>query len=463
MTTKKTLRRRSGARCASVRWQGPHALRALAERVLRFSRADGTEVRITGVTDALTRFARNAIHQNVAEESLTVSIRAVVDGRTARVTTNRADDESLRSAAASAAELAILRPKDRSLPPLLDKQRYAKVRRFVPATAASTAMDRAKVVAQAVRMAEKRGQKAAGVYSTGRYETVLANSRGLFAHYEQTRAEFSITIMEEDSSGWAKASATDARQLDISSLAAQASEKARLSRNPRVVDPGHYTAILEPPAVLDLLGFLFYDFSGTAVEDKRSCLLGRMGRQVFGRNFSVTDDVHHPLQLGEPFDGEGQPRGKVALVDRGVPRNLAYARATAKRMCAKPTGHGFDLPNDYGEAPVNLVVEGGTSSVEEMVGTTERGILVTRLWYIREVDPYEKIVTGMTRDGTFLVEKGRVTGGIRNFRFNQSLIEMLGRIQLLGPSVRASGEETFEMIVPAMTVGNFHFSEVTKF
>jgi predicted Zn-dependent protease len=169
------------------------------------------------------------------------------------------------------------------------------------------------------------------------------------------------------------------------------------------------------------------------------------------------------LQSGAPFDGEGIPRRKVLLVEKGVPRNLVYARATAKKMKAKPTGHGMPLPNEYGEAPLNLVFGGGSSSVDEMVRSTERGILVTRLWYIREVDPYEKVLTGMTRDGTFLVEHGRVAGGVRNFRFNQGILEMLSNVELLGPAVRAAGEESFEMVVPPMKVRNFHFSEVTKF
>jgi predicted Zn-dependent protease len=150
-------------------------------------------------------------------------------------------------------------------------------------------------------------------------------------------------------------------------------------------------------------------------------------------------------------------------VDRGVPKNLVYARATAKKMKTKPTGHGFSLPNEYGEAPMNLVFAGGDKSVEDMVGSTDRGILVTRLWYIREVDPYEKILTGMTRDGTFLIEDGRITGGIRNFRFNQSVLEMLSKVEMLGVPVRAAGEESFEMVVPPMKVRDFHFSEVTKF
>jgi predicted Zn-dependent protease len=291
----------------------------------------------------------------------------------------------------------------------------------------------------------------------------MANSKGLFASYEQTRAEFSVTILEEDSSGWAKSTSYDIREIDPESLAESASQKAANSRNPRELEPGHYTTILEPAAVLDLVGFLFYDFAGTAVFDKRSCLTGRLGKKLFGANITLWDDVYHPLQLGQPFDGEGVPRQKVLLVDRGVPKNLVYSRAIAKKMKTRPTGHGFTLPNEHGEAPMNLVWGGGDKSVGEMVASTERGVLVTRLWYIREVDPYNKILTGMTRDGTFLVEDGRVTGGIRNFRFNQGVIEMLSNVEMLGPPVRSSGEESFDMVVPAMKVRNFHFSEVTKF
>jgi predicted Zn-dependent protease len=169
------------------------------------------------------------------------------------------------------------------------------------------------------------------------------------------------------------------------------------------------------------------------------------------------------LQQGAPFDGEGLPRQRVLLVERGIPKNLVYSRASADVAGKKPTGHGFALPNEYGEAPMNLVFSGGDSSLEKMVASTDRGLLVTRLWYIREVDPYEKVMTGMTRDGLFLVEKGRVTSAVRNFRFNQSLIEMLKNVELLGPAVRATGEESFEMVVPAMKVRNFHFSEATKF
>jgi predicted Zn-dependent protease len=441
----------------------PAEFERIAERVLKLSGADETEVEIDATTDALTRFANNTIHQNVAEQELGISVRVVVDGRTARSSTNKGDDESLRRAVAAAISLARNEPENPDLLPMLRAQKYQKVSRFFPATAATTPEDRARAVAKVCRLAEKNKQTAAGIFASGSTQSAIANSKGLFGHYEQTRSEFSVTILEKDSSGWAKSNSPDVRTLDPGALAESASRKAAESRAPREIPAGRYTTILEPSAVLDLVGFLFYDFAGTAVLDKRSCFTGRMGKRLFGENITLWDDVYHPLQTGPPFDGEGLPKQKILLVDRGVPKNLVYARATAKKMKAKPTGHGFSLPNEYGEAPMNLVFAGGDKPVDEMVRTTERGILVTRLWYIREVDPYEKILTGMTRDGTFLIENGRVVGGLRNFRFNQSILEMLANVLMLGPAVRAAGEESFEMVVPPMKVRDFHFSEVTKF
>ncbi|HXX19172.1 MAG TPA: TldD/PmbA family protein [Candidatus Acidoferrum sp.] len=438
-------------------------LERIAERVLKLSDADETEVDVSAGSDALTRFANNTIHQNVAEQTLSISVRAVLDGRTALATTNKTDDDSLRRVVASAISLARNEPENPDLLPMLGKQKYQKVSRFFSATATATPVDRAKAVARVCKMAEKHKQTAAGIFSSGGSQSVMANSKGLFANYQQTRAEFSVTMLDKTSSGWAKANSPDVRTIDPEELAESASKKAADSREPREIGPGRYTAILPPAAVLDLVGFLFYDFAGTAVLDKRSCFTGRIGKKVLGENISLWDDAYHPLQSGPPYDGEGLPRQKVQLVDCGVVKNLVYSRATAKKMKAKPTGHGFSLPNEYGEAPMNLVFAGGDKSLEEMVRTTERGVLVTRLWYIREVDPYEKILTGMTRDGTFLVENGKIAGGIRNFRFNQSIIEMLSNVEMLGPAVRAAGEESFEMVVPPMKVRNFHFSEVTKF
>jgi predicted Zn-dependent protease len=269
--------------------------------------------------------------------------------------------------------------------------------------------------------------------------------------------------MEPDSSGWAKASACYHGHLDPLSLAVSASHKASKSKAPREQPPGRYTVVLEPAAVLDLAGQMFGDFSATAIRDGRSFLNDRIGKRLFGDNITIHDDVRHPLQNGAPFDGEGVPRRRLTLVDRGVVQDIAYCRQAAKLAGVPPTGHGFPLPNEAGEAPANIVISGGGSTVEKMVASTERGILVTRLWYIREVDPYGKIFTGMTRDGTFLIEGGKVTAGLRNFRFNQGLMEMLSNVEAMSAPMRSSGEEAPDMVVPAMKVRDFNFTEVTRF
>ena len=282
-------------------------------------------------------------------------------------------------------------------------------------------------------------------------------------------------MLAEDSSGWQKLNSPDVRNLDPARLAETAAQKAVESAHPREIAPGKYTVILEPAAVLDIVGFMFWDYSGVAILDQRSFLNDRIGTQLFGENINICDDAAHPLQAGSPFDGEGMRRQRVQLVENGVVKRVVYARATARKMKnseyagkvgpIEPTGHGFPLPNEMGEMPLNIVFGGPEKpqSVEEMIASTERGVLVTRLWYIREVDPYEKIVTGMTRDGTFLVENGKVQCGLRNFRFNQSLIAMLSNVEAMSAPVRACGEESFDMVVPAMKVREFNFTEATKF
>jgi predicted Zn-dependent protease len=282
-------------------------------------------------------------------------------------------------------------------------------------------------------------------------------------------------MLADDSSGWQKFNSPDVATLNPVALAQTAAEKAAKSIAPREIPAGKYTVILEPAAVLDMAGFMFWDFGGLAVIDQRSFLTNRVGSKLFGDNVNIWDDVIHPLQSGSPFDGEGMARQRLQLVENGVVKRLVYARATAARMKNSehkdqvgpigPTGHGFSLPNEMGEAPMNLVFSPPPhpKTIDEMISSTERGVLVTRLWYIREVDPYEKILTGMTRDGTFYVEDGKVRYGVRNFRFNESLIHMLSNVEEMGTPVRASGEESFDMVVPAMKVKDFNFTEVTKF
>jgi len=439
--------------------------REIFERAERAARAGGAEVEILlGVNSfALTRFANNTIHQNVAEERRFASIRTVLGQRTARATTNRFDEASIRATVAQALEITRAQQEDAELLPLAEPAPIDEVDHFCPSTAAATPMERASTVAEAIRIVESASGTAAGIFSTGDSVEAVLNSRGVFGYYFDTGAQFSITAMGADSSGWAKASAPDRGAFDPLALARSAAQKAALGAHPRDLPPGRYTVILEPSAVSDLVGQMCFDFSATAVRDQRSFLTGRLGTKLFGDGINISDDVYHPLQSGAAFDGEGVPRRRLKLVENGVVGQLARGRPAAARDGVAATGHGFPVPNEEGEAPLNIVIEGGSQRLEDIVASTERGILVTRFWYIREVDPYQKIMTGMTRDGTFLVEGGRIVGGVKNFRFNESLIELLNKVDAMSPAERVSGEESFDMVAPAMRVRDFNFTETTGF
>jgi predicted Zn-dependent protease len=452
------------------------------ERVQKFSTAEELEVLFSGGKFALTRFANNAIHQNVAEENHVVSVRSVFGHRTARAFTNKFDDESLRQVVRSAESLARLQHPDEDLLPMPDsaeaagsgREQTTPSRHFEP-TACITPELRAEGVKKIVGVAQRQRLVTAGVFSSAESLEGIFNSRGLSNWHTQTLAEVSITMLAGDSSGWQKANSPDVANLDPMHLAEVAAQKALDSARPREIPAGKYTVILEPAAVPDIVGFMFWDYSGMAILDQRSFLTGRIGTKLFGDNITIWDDVTHPLQSGSPFDGEGIKRQRVELVEKGLVKRVVYARATADRMKRSefatkagpivPTGHGFALPNEMGEMPLNIVFApvADPKTIDEMIASTERGVLVTRLWYIREVEPFEKMLTGMTRDGTFLVENGRVQGGVRNFRFNESLIHMLSNVEAMSHPVRSCGEESFDMVVPAMKVKDFNFTEVTKF
>lgn len=449
------------------------------DRIRKLSSADEVEVLFSGGQSALTRFANNTIHQNVAEENHSVSVRTVFDRRTARASTNRFDDESLRQVVRASESLANVQHPDPDLLRMPDGREAGEVRavpsRHFAQTAAITPQLRAEGVRKIVDVAEKHKLTAAGVFASNESAEGLFNSRGLSRWHTQTSAEISVTMLAADSSGWQKANSPDVANLDPLKLAEVAAQKAVDSARPREIPAGKYTVILEPAAVLDIVGFMFWDYSGMAILDQRSFLTGRIGTKLFGENVTIWDDVAHPLQAGLPFDAEGVARRRVPLVENGVVQRVVYARATAERMKRseykdkvgpiEPTGHGLPIPNEIGEMSLNIVFApvNNPQTIQQMIASTERGVLVTRLWYIREVEPFEKMLTGMTRDGTFYVEHGKVRGGVRNFRFNESLIHMLSNVEAMSIPVCSCGEESFDMVVPAMKVKDFNFTEVTKF
>jgi PmbA protein len=447
--------------------------RARAESILksalRLSRADESEAYVGGGGYSLTRFANSTIHQNVNEKRYQLSQRSVFGKKTGRAFTNKLGASDLEAAVRQSEVAASAQPEIPELLAVPGPQEYTGVDAFCPKTAALSPEARADAVAKAVAICKKAGLQAAGYFSSGfgslgGYGEIsplaMATSRGLFAYHVGTEASFSITAMGEDSSGWAQATSWTVLDIDVEKLASVAVEKAKCSSKPMALEPGKYTVILEPAAVAELMAYMAWvGFGALQFQEGRSFMSGKIGQKLFGENVSIYDDVYHELLRGRPFDSEGIPRKRVTIADKGVLKGPVYDRATAAKEGKESTGHGLPVPNTSGPEPSSVIMDGVDAvPQEELLAQTERGILVTRFWYVNVVDPMKVILTGMTRDGTFLVENGRITTGIRNFRFNQSVIELLGHIEAMSFPVRSGG-----CVVPGLRVRDFNFSSGTEF
>jgi predicted Zn-dependent protease len=441
--------------------------RGVLSKALSFSKADGAEVLLFGGYHALTRFAENQIHQNVSEEGYILSVRSIIGKRTARAQTNVLSEEGIRQVVKDSEEIASFMPEDPELLDLPAPQEYQDVKAYDQGVLEFTPQLRAEKVNQVIRFIQKNGASAAGAFSVRigtfhePYEDffpfAMANSRGLFAFHRYTGFDFSITVNFEGATGWAAANSYRLEDIDPLSVAEVALRKANLSRDPKELPPGRYDVLLEPEAAGELFSFLASGFSAQHLEDGESFLIGRVGQKIAGENFTMLDDAYHPLQRGIPFDAEGIPRRRVFLFEKGIAKNLIHDRRTAKRYNTSSTGHALPLPNRFGGQPVNIVVEGTQLSPEELLKSLKKGILVTRFWYTNFVDKRRCIVTGMTRDGTFYVEDGQVKYPVKNFRFNQDLVELVGNIVGLSKSVR-----TTSMVAPAIIVKDFTFTSLTE-
>lgn len=428
-------------------------------------RSDGIEVTVSGSNVATSRFANNSMTQNQSPITESVSVRVLLGGRQARLSGDQTSVKSVHELVDNTITAAKLLEKDPDLPKLIapSKTNGRGPNRFDRDTAEIDPDGRARHIREMIDVAKASGSVGAGTYSSGEWYTAIGNSSGIFSFHHETSAEASITMRIGDSAGWAKAQSPKAKEFRPADLALRAAEKAQSGVNPIEIKPGQYKVILEPAAVLDLLCFLWYDFSATSHLDKVSSLLNKVGQRVFAESINIRDDCNHPLQAGTPFDGEGMTRKVVKLVEKGVFQNMVYGQRSAKKFKRKPTGHALQEPNVFGEYPQNLVVSGGETSLEQMIAGSDRAILVTRVWYVRVVDPATVLLTGLTQDGTFLVENGRIKSGVKNMRFNISVLEMLTKVLSLGPSIRSAGEEGAPAVVPPMTVADFNFTELSLF
>jgi PmbA protein len=307
---------------------------------------------------------------------------------------------------------------------------------------------------------------ASGAFSTSVQEIAVANSLGVFAYFPTTLADLKTVIMGDDSSGYGASTAWDVEQIDAEAVGAKAVDKALRGRNPREIEPGRYTVILEEHATEDILEMLSYVGLGAlAVQEGRSFMCDRFGEQIVGTAISLWDDGLDPRGLPLPFDFEGVPKRRVPLIENGVAMNVVYDSYTAGKEGKASTGHGLPAPNTFGPIPINMFMAPGQATLEEMIASTERGILVTRFWYTRPVHPKLAIITGMTRDGTFLIEKGEVAYPVKNLRFTQSYLDALSSVEMVGRTTKLVRSD-FELNgnhVPALKVGEFEFTGVTEF
>jgi predicted Zn-dependent protease len=449
---------------------GKQKLKQIASRVFELTSADQAEVIIAGKTEHLTRFAANTIHQNVSEIDVNVRVRVLVGGRrTGVASTNQSDPRSLQRVVESAETVARFQPANPDLPSLPEpKPIQAAKNAYVEATAMFTPKQRAEGAASILNLARSNGLQAAGAFSTGVQEYLVANSLGVEAYHRLTLGHLTTVVMGEDSSGYAEETALDVTKLYPEAVGRIAIDKALRGKNPSGIEPGSYTVILEQDAVADMIFYLGYMGMGAlALQEKRSFMTGRLGRKVTGDNITIWDDGLDPNGISFPFDFEGVPKQKTMLIENGVAKGVVYDSFTAGREKGKQsTGHSLPAPNTSGPIPINLFMAPGSATPEEMVAATERGIWVTRFHYTNPVHPVKTVLTGMTRDGTFLIENGVLTRPLKNLRFTQSILDALTHADMLGSSIKMCTQGWGMLIatcVPAARIRNFTFTGTTEF
>jgi PmbA protein len=439
---------------------GPDEVRRVAEAALGVRGADGVEVLFMHQWGGLTRFAGSVIHQSTWREDTGLRVRVVSDGRIGVSATNEFSAEGAAQAATSAKEMAEVVSPDPLYPGLAPQADVPQKDSYDPATADTTPSERAEAVAGLVGQAGQ-GFRAAGSFETTGLEVALANSEGQFCYAPTTQAAVTALIAGgDDGAGYVESWSTRVAEIDLEALGRRAAHKARESQSPRDLDAGRYSVVLEPAAVATLVAFLSYlGFGGRALTEGRSCLSGKNGQQVAAEAVTIVDDALTPGAPGIPFDFEGTPKRRVTIIEDGVFRDGVYDRRSAKQAGKESTGHALPPPNPDGPFPLNLVMEQGDASMEELIQGTERGLLVTRFHYSNVVHPMESVITGMTRDGTWLIENGEIKHPVKNFRFTQSILGALSDVEAVGKDTEMVSEFFFSASqVPAVRISSFNFT-----
>lgn len=424
---------------------------------------ESQEIHVNRIRREVTRFANSEIHQNVEEEDAEVRAIVTKGKRFGVATDNRLSPEGLREALKRAAEIADHAPEDPDYP---GPAGPAQVRKYEPFDEAILSFDagrRAEVVARVNRTAAEHGLTGSGLASLTCFDVAIANTNGLRLTSRAARGAFLFLPYDARGSGYTEATFYHPDAFDSDRLAREAVDTAVRSRNPSPLPPGEYPVVLDTFAVSDLVGFIgMIGLSARAHQEKRSFLEGKIGRKVFSDRITIVDDPFSNENPGLPFDWEGTPKAPLPLFENGVYRGPVYDRYTAAKEGRVSTGHGLPPPNPWGPMPGNLIVKKGTHTLEELVAGIPRGVFVTRFHYTNVVDPRRGILTGMTRDGTFLIEDGRITKPIRNLRFTQALEPALASVSAVGDRALLTGE-WFKVFAPAMRLDRFNFTSGTHF
>jgi predicted Zn-dependent protease len=432
---------------------------AVIEKVIKMSKADEVSVNINSGYQADLRFAANQVSTAGGVINAQVGIQSAFGKRHAAAVTNDLSDDSLQRAVSQSEALAKLSPEDPETVPPLGPQTYLPVNGYFDSTANLSPSDRARAALTALEPARKAGDlKAAGFIVINAGANALGNNKGLFAYSRSTTANYTLTVRTDDGtgSGWAGSEHPDWNQVNFPAISARAIEKARLSRNPVAIEPGRYTVILEPQAVGDLVQLMAFALNARNADEGRSAFTkqgggNKIGEQIVDKRVTIISDPQDPQLLSQPYDGQGLPLARQVWVENGMLKQLFYTRFWAQKQSRQPTGF-----------PSSVKMLGGTTSMDDMIKSTPRGVLVTRLWYLRQVDPRTILYTGLTRDGTFLIENGKISRAIKNFRFNESPLFLLSNLEALGPAVRLAGTEAGgPVVMPAIKAKDFNFTSLS--
>jgi predicted Zn-dependent protease len=441
----------------------PEQARELARRVVALTPADQAECLVVAEISALTRFANNRINQNVAEEDALISVRAVVGRRVGVASTNRLDDASLRAAAHAAVAAARISPEDPEFPGLPGPASVATPERAFASTRSFDAEARARAAGAIIEQSAVHGLSAAGKVRAAEHVTAVANSLGVDVGMATTAAQATVLSAGHDGgSGWASFLAADAAQLAPDALGNVAADLALRSANPGALAAGEYRVVLGPEAVADILDFLAYvGFSAKAVDEGRSFMSGRAGEKLVSELISIADDALAIHAMGPTFDFEGQPKVRVPLIERGVVGRPVTDSYWAAKLGVANSGHALPAPNTYGPMPANMELSAGDATIDELIGSVKSGVYVTRFNYVNVEDPVRVLLTGMTRDGTFAIENGKLGRPLKNLRFTQSATDALASCEGVTRERTFVGTEEGASYSPALLLGRFAFTGQT--